>query len=413
MTMKLHIQADRIFKDLNSLRQIGKTPWDGVTRLPFTEEDQAAREYLLHEMHSIGLETRVDEASSVCGVRPGNTDKSHAVVMGSHYDTVINGGAYDGILGVVCGLEVLRVLHENQVQLSKPVELIAFNDEEGVRFNRGFTGSKAIIGHVTDEDIWKTRDRQGISLGQAMQQAGFDPTLIGKVQREPEQISAYVELHIEQGPVLEAEQLDIGVVTTIAGTWRTFVEIIGRPDHAGTTPMHMRKDPLVAAAQLIAKLPGFAHLVDPQGVATVGIVNVEPNVANVVPAKVTFSLDIRSQFGGAARQVTARVIEEARSICGDQLECNIRMAMEEEPVHADHHIQQVIEDAAKENGYAFKRMFSGAGHDAQIMALLCPVGMIFVPSRSGRSHSHLEYTTPEAIAKGAQVLLDAILTLAK
>jgi allantoate deiminase len=397
---------------LAHLRQFGKTPWDGVTRLPFTDEDRLAREYLIGAMQKADLKTNVDAVSSIVGRREGLNSNEGSIMIGSHYDTVINGGAYDGILGVVCGLEVLRVLQEHQIQLKKPVELIAFNDEEGVRFSRGFTGSKAIIGHVTDEDLWKTRDRAGVSLGQAMQQAGFDPSQIPHVQRKPEEISAYLELHIEQGPVLEAENIDIGIVTTIAGTWRTFVEIIGRPDHAGTTPMHMRKDPLVAAAQLVAKVPEFAHLVDPQGVATVGILNVEPNVANVVPAKVTFSLDIRSQFGGAARTVTQRVIEEARLICGDALECNIRMAMEEEPVHTDAKLQQAIEDATELNGYTGKRMFSGAGHDAQIMALLCPVGMIFVPSRSGRSHSHLEYTSPEAIAKGAQVLLDTVLKLA-
>jgi len=410
--LKYLIQADRIHEDLAHLRQFGKTPWDGVTRLPFTDEDRLAREYLIGAMQKADLKINVDAVSSIVGRREGSSNEG-SIMIGSHYDTVINGGAYDGILGVVCGLEVLRVLQEHQIHLKKPIELIAFNDEEGVRFNRGFTGSKAIIGHVTDEDLWKTRDRAGVSLGQAMQQAGFDPSLIPQVQRKPEEISAYLELHIEQGPVLEAENIDIGIVTTIAGTWRTFVEIIGRPDHAGTTPMHMRKDPLVAAAQLVAKVPGFAHLIDPQGVATVGILNVEPNVANVVPAKVTFSLDIRSQFGGAARTVTQRVIEEARLICGDALECNIRMAMEEEPVHTDAKLQQAIEEATELNGYTGKRMFSGAGHDAQIMALLCPVGMIFVPSRSGRSHSHLEYTTPEAIAKGAQVLLDTVLKLAQ
>lgn len=411
--MKYLIQADRIHNDLANLRQFGKTPWDGVTRMPFTPEDQAAREYLIEAMQKAGLKTKVDAVTSIVGRREGQLQGEGSIMLGSHYDTVINGGAYDGILGVLCGLEVLRVLQEHQIQLKKPVELIAFNDEEGVRFSRGFTGSKAIIGHVTDEDIWKTRDRAGVSLGQAMQQAGFEPASIPQAERKPGEISAYLELHIEQGPVLEAENTDIGIVTTIAGTWRTFVEIIGRPDHAGTTPMHMRKDPLVAAAQLVAKLPSFAHLIDPQGVATVGILNVEPNVANVVPSKVTFSLDIRSQYGGAAGTVTQRVIEEARDICGDALECNIRMALEEEPVHTDPLLQLAIEEATKQNGFSGKRMFSGAGHDAQIMALLCPVGMIFVPSRSGRSHSHLEYTSPEAIAKGAQVLLDTVLKLAE
>ena len=411
--LKYQIQANRIANDLANLRQFGKTPWDGVTRLPFTEEDRAAREYLLHEMQKANLQTSVDAVSSIIARRAGSNNQEGSIMVGSHYDTVINGGAYDGILGVVCGLEVMRVLQEQNIPLRKTVELIAFNDEEGVRFNRGFTGSKALIGHVTEEDLWKTRDRNGISLGQAMQQSGFDPAQIPQLKRKPEEVSAYLELHVEQGPVLEEENLDIGIVTTIAGTWRTFVEIIGRPDHAGTTPMHMRKDPLVAAAKLIAKVPEFAHLVDPQGVATVGILQVEPNVANVVPAKVTFSLDIRSQFGGAARTVTQKILEEARTICGESLECNVRMAMEEEPVHTDPILQQAIEDATFLNGYTGKRMFSGAGHDAQIMALLCPVGMIFVPSRSGRSHSHLEYTSPEAIAKGAQVLFDTVIKLAQ
>ena len=412
--MKMQINLHRMMKDLESLRQFGKTDEGGVSRHPFSKEDQQAREYLIQEAEKNGLTARVDPASSVILRYEGKNPNAPVILIGSHYDTEINGGAYDGILGVVTGLEVVRVLNENKIRLEHPVEVIAFNDEEGSRFGKGFAGSKAMTGRLFPKDLEESRDRNGISLGQAMQAAGFDPSLIPMAQRNSSELHAFVELHIEQGPVLEHDGEDIGIVTTIVGTCRYNIIVHGRPDHAGTTPMEMRKDPLVAAAKVIAKIPDLAHLYDPQGVATVGIIQTKPGAANVVPASASFSLDVRSKVPGAARGVVERILEELKQACGKELTfeaINLKSVQQETPVDFHPWVQKNIELAAKKLGVRYRYMFSGAGHDAELIAELSPTGMIFVPSREGRSHSPLEYTKPEHIEKGAQVMLETVLNL--
>jgi len=411
--MKVKASIKRIENDLQNLRQFGKTEQNGVTRLPFTAEDKAARDYLTQAMQAAGMQVHVDGASNVVGHLEGAKPELPILMIGSHYDTVINGGAYDGILGVVCALEAVRALQECGIKPQRSVDIIAFNDEEGTRFHRGFSGSLAMIGQLTEADLNNDKDRNGISQAELMLQHGFDPHQITSAKRQAEELFAYLELHIEQGPVLAQLGLDIGVVTAIVGTTRYFVEITGQADHAGTTPMTMRKDALAAAAAVIAKVPAYAGLADPNGVATVGFMKVEPCAVNVVPAKVTFSLDIRSQKAEAVPVVAARILQDVKQVCGDELSYQVTMAMSEEPVAMDAGLQDVIEQAAKENGYTARRMVSGAGHDAQIVARICPVAMIFVPSQGGRSHCAVEYTSPEAIAKGAQVLLDTVIQLTK
>jgi allantoate deiminase len=410
----MQINLARMMNDLENLRQYGKTADGGVSRHPFTEEDQKARAYLLQEAEKYGLKVRIDPVSSVIARYEGNKLNAPVIMMGSHYDTVINGGAYDGILGVITALEVLRVLSENKIVLEHPLEMIAFNDEEGSRFGKGFACSKAMTGRLFTKDIEESRDRNGVSLGQAMQAAGFDPSLVPLACRNASDLHAFVELHIEQGPVLEHAQEDIGIVTTIVGSCRYNINIFGRPDHAGTTPMEMRKDPLVAAAKVIAKIPEFAHLLDPQGVATVGFIQTRPGAANVVPATASFSLDVRSKIPGAARGVVERIFEELQLVCGSNLSyeaINLKSIQQETPVDMNTWIQHSIEKAAQKLGVKYRYMFSGAGHDAELIAELCPTGMIFVPSREGRSHSPLEYTKPEHIEKGAQVMLETVLNL--
>ena len=412
--MTLQINLARMMNDLENLRQFGKTSDGGVSRHPFTEEDQKARAYLLHEAEKYGLKVRLDPVSSVIARYEGKNPDAPVIMMGSHYDTVINGGAYDGILGVITALEVLRVLSENKIVLEHPLEMIAFNDEEGSRFGKGFACSKAMTGRLFTKDIEESRDRNGVSLGQAMQAAGFDPSLVPLARRNASDLHAFVELHIEQGPVLEHAQEDIGIVTTIVGGCRYNIILHGRPDHAGTTPMEMRKDPLVAASKVIAKIPDFAHLFDPQGVATVGFIQAKPGAANVVPAAVSFSLDVRSKLHGAARAVAERILQELQQVCGTELTMeaiSLKSIQQETPADMNTWVQQSIEKAAQKLGVKYRYMFSGAGHDAELIAELCPTGMIFVPSRDGRSHSPLEYTKPEHIEKGAQVMLETVLNL--
>ncbi len=414
MVVKWQINRERMLRDLDNLRQFGKTEDQGVSRHPFTPEDHLARQYLIQEAKKFGFSVRLDPVSTVIARYVGKDENAPAILLGSHYDSVINGGAFDGILGVVTALEVLRVLSENNIRLQHPVEMIAFNDEEGSRFGKGFACSKAMTGRLTLEDAETSFDKNGISLAEAMQRSGFEPKDIPLAKRHSTELHAFVELHIEQGPVLDAHQEDIGIVTTIVGTCRYQITIFGRPDHAGTTPMTMRKDPLVAAAKVIAKIPELARLYDPQGVGTVGQISTKPGAANVVPASTTFSLDVRSKIPGAARNAVQRILQELETVCGTELKFeakNLKSLQQETPVEMHPQVQQAIESSVQQFGIPYRYMFSGAGHDAELIAELCPTGMIFVPSVEGRSHSPFEYTKPEHIEIGARVMMQTVLNL--
>lgn len=288
MNNELKTIEDNIVKALDALQKFTATPGYGVTRLPYTEEARAACAYLKERMEAVGLVVRLDNSGAVIGRLEGKSPST--IMIGSHFDSVKHGGAYDGIAGVVCAIEVARLLKESGKELGCSLEVIATNDEEGARFNAGLFTGKVLLGQLTSEDIKGQVDAEGISVYQAMAAYGLKPEEIAQHKRAD--IKAFIEIHIEQGPVLEAEHKEIGIVDVIVGIKRARITIKGRADHAGTMPMHMRKDALEQATKVISKIGDRARLFR-NCVATVGFLQVEPNVMNIIPKNVTFVVDIR------------------------------------------------------------------------------------------------------------------------
>lgn len=288
-------RLDRIKKDIEKLAEYNATPGQGLTRFSFSEEDRRAREYIKEQMILAGLEVYEDAAGTVVGRRNGRDNNLPSVMVGSHFDSVRNGGNFDGPAGVVTALEIARLLHENNIETEHPIEFVALVEEEGGRFGAGLFGSRAMVGRVSEQELNSNRDENGITTGEAMLKFGLDPCTIQKAKRPPGSLKAFFELHIEQGPVLEAERKDIGIVNTIVGIRHYEVEITGRPDHAGTTPMNMRADALVLSSKVVMAVNKLAKEAGEGTVATVGSLRVSPGATNIVPGKVVFTIDIRSR----------------------------------------------------------------------------------------------------------------------
>ncbi|MDO5715506.1 MAG: Zn-dependent hydrolase [Tissierellia bacterium] len=402
----MKINITRIMKDLETFATFNQTPGEGVTRLSFTKEDQQARDYLVEEFNKYQLPYYTDGYGTLFA-KYGEGKESF--LIGSHFDTVRHGGEYDGILGVVCGLEVLRVLQENQVPLRHPLELVCMNDEEGVRFAMGVANSRAMIGEITTKDL-KTYKDGDQSLEQVMEEFGIEVNL-EDAKKDPKDLKGYLELHIEQGPVLDQEDIDIGIVKTIQGISRTSITFEGRAGHAGTTPMDMRKDALLAGAEFITH---FNHLVKSyQGpVGTVGELEITPNTSNVIPGKATIYIDIRGEDFDQVLALTHEALQD-----GEKIGKAHGLTVHHSDIYSvptsemDKDLMEKIEEACIKNKYSYKIMNSGAGHDAMNMEKITPSAMIFVKSEKGISHSPLEYTSPEDIEKGAQVMLDTVLNI--
>jgi N-carbamoyl-L-amino-acid hydrolase len=334
------------------------------------------------------------------------------VLAGSHLDSVPNGGRFDGALGVMAAVECLRCIDEHGVQPELPIEAVAFTDEEG-RFG-GFVGSSAVVGTMTYDEVLRRRDLRGVSLAEAMRQVGFDPTNIGTARRDPQDIRGYVELHIEQGPILESLGVPIGVVQGIVAGSRTWITFHGRADHAGTTPMAMRQDAFLGAAEFGLRVRELV-LAEGSGstVATVGALELRPGASNIVPESAFLTLDLRDISG----QVVHRLLERVGALAHDiaarwDLTVTLERMRSSESAQMSPRIQSAIDGVAHALGHQTHRMNSGAGHDAQIMAKITEAGMIFVPSRQGRSHSPAEFTDWEHVENGANVLLNTLLRLA-
>jgi N-carbamoyl-L-amino-acid hydrolase len=405
----LRINLPRLRKDLEELGDIGKTPEGGVWRSSFSESDMEARRWYLTRLEEAGLRHWTDAAGNIYA-RLG--DGGPAVVAGSHLDSVPNGGRFDGALGVMAAFECLRRIKEQGVRTKFPVEAVAFTDEEG-RFG-GFVGSFAVIGTLPYEEIQRRRDLRGLPLADAMRHVGLDPEKIGEARREPRDIKAYVELHIEQGPILESLNIPIGVVQGIVAGSRTWITFHGRADHAGTTPMAMRKDALLGAAEFSLRV---REMVLSQGsgstVGTVGVLELKPGGSNIVPESAFLTLDLRD----ISWDVLQRLLEHVRVMAHEiaekwGLEVTVERMRLSEPAQMSPHLQAVIDEVARDLGHKTHWMNSGAGHDAQVMAKITDSGMIFVPSRHGRSHSPAEFTDWDQIENGANVLLNTLLRLA-
>ncbi|MCX5733573.1 MAG: Zn-dependent hydrolase [candidate division NC10 bacterium] len=400
--MKLHIDFPRLRRDLTELGAIGRTAEGGVSRPSFSEADMRARRWLLDRIAAAGLAARVDAAGNIFARLGGD---GPAVMVGSHLDTVPNGGTLDGALGVLAGLECLRRIRELGLPLRHPLELVAFTDEEG-RFG-GFFGSYALTGALTPGDIPGIKDTQGERIVDVMARHGLDAMQAPSARRDPAEIRAYVELHIEQGPVLEANRVPIGLVEAIVGIHRIGVTFHGRADHAGTTPIPDRKDALLGAADLIRR---GRDLVLAEGTPasrlTVGVVQVKPGVANIVPAEVFLTYELREVSAEMLRELAAEsraLIAEVAEAAG--LTASVETILDIPPVPLADAVKDAILAATKELGCAYMRLSAMAGHDAQVIGRVAPAGMIFVSSKDGRSHSPLEFTADDEIERGANVLL--------
>lgn len=405
----VRIKLARLKRDLEELGAIGRTPQGGVSRPSFSDADMQARRWLADRISAAGMVARVDAAGNIFGRWQSG---SPVVLVGSHIDSVPNGGRLDGALGVLAVLECLRRVKEEGVRLRHPLELVAFTDEEGA-FG-GFFGSYAFTGVLRAEDIQQAKDSKGLRIVDAMARHGMDAMQAPAAYRDPKDIRAYVELHIEQGPVLEARQIPIGIVDAIVGIHRYGITFRGRADHAGPTPMPDRKDALLGASDLVLKGRELALKAgSPASRITVGVVQLKPGVANIVPAEAYLTYEIREQSAGLLRLLA----EKSQALAADiartwELEVSVETILQIDPVPLAEEVKAAIAAAAQEMGLQQLRMPAMAGHDAQVVGRVAPAGMIFVPSKDGRSHSPLEFTADEDVERGANVLLLALLKLA-
>jgi allantoate deiminase len=406
------IDGERLWRRISDLGDIGKQDSGGVTRLSFTDEERAAKDRVASYMEEAGLSVYEDAAGNLFGRREGRDPNLPAVLIGSHVDSVYNGGNFDGPLGVLAGVEVLQTMEEQGIETEHPIEVVTFTDEEGVRFSFGMIGSRALAGKLTPEDLTRYKDENGVSIAEAMRAYGLDPEKIGEAARPEDSIKAYVELHIEQGRVLENENLPAGVVTGIAGpVWLRF-SLEGETGHAGATPMNLRRDALATAAKIMGIVETEAAKTG-TSVATVGQLEVEPGGINIIPGKARFSLDLRDIDEGVRDRVEGRILEEAEEVCrrrGVRLEIETLQRLA--PAPCSDPVRSAAEKACEKFGIRPHALPSGAGHDGMQLTDLCPIGMIFVRSRNGVSHNPDEWSSQEDCAVGADALYWTVLDLA-
>ena len=385
--------------DLEAAARIGGDGRGGVTRFAWSPELAEANAWLMQQLTELGLETELDPAGNVIG--RWTAGEGEAVALGSHLDTVPSGGCYDGALGVLAALDVVRRFKAEGFEPTRPLWVVSFNDEEGGRFQTGMLGSRAFCGDCDFED-WERRGVAG-----AMAEAGFDFGRLGEAARVGE-LGAYLELHIEQGPVLERSGLDLGVVTAITGMLGFRARFVGEANHAGTTPMELRRDALAGTARAVLALREEARGRDDM-TANVGVVSAEPSGFNVVPGASEFTIDVRSATADGFARLEPFVRETLERIAAEEeLGLELLETHRKQPVALDPALQDALEAAAGEEGATTRRMPSGAGHDAMVLAHHIPAAMLFVPSRGGLSHTPDEFTTPEQCELGARVLARAV-----
>jgi len=378
-----------------------------MTRPALGEADLAARDWFRTKLTAAGLEVRTDPAANLIGRLPAaDPERARTVLVGSHLDAVPHGGKLDGALGVVAALECARVLVEEGVDLPWNLEVVDFTDEEGHHF-AGTVGSRAMMGLVKPDELNRRKTADVPTLAEDFHKLGLDPEGLLNAGRAPESFRAYLELHIEQGPRMEAQGLDIAAVTGIVGIYRYVVEVLGEANHAGTTPMATRRDALVAATEVLRLIPEWTRAVSDNAVATVGQIAVEPGAVNVIPGVCRFSVELRSLVSSEM----VRVRDRLRGWLAENVDHTMDAVLEKDGVQLDEGMIELIMAAGEAEGYRTARLPSGAGHDGQSFAPYVPTGMIFIPSRGGLSHCPQEYSKPEWILAGAQTLLQTLLRL--
>ncbi len=409
LSSDLRIDIDRLSDRLAALAEIGAIEGtEGCARLALTDEDKAGRDLVVSWMRDLDLTITVDSIGNVVGVMDGEHD-GQPVMTGSHIDTVRTGGRYDGNLGVLAGLEVIETLRAAGITPQRGLAVAFFTDEEGARFPPDMLGSLVYVGGMSVEEALAIEGIDGATVGGELDRIGY----LGPAPIPAPAPHAFVELHVEQGPVLEAEELTIGAVTGVQGISWTEVSVTGQSNHAGTTPMALRKDPAVVAFRTAAFVRELADELGAPQVATVGRMHLHPNLVNVVPATADFTIDLRHTDNDVlldAERQTHEFLLEAAAAEGCTIETKSLARFD--PVEFNEAVVACVEQAAVTQGHAVRRMPSGAGHDAQMLARVCPTGMIFVPSVDGLSHNPAEYTSPADLKAGANVLLQVMLELA-
>ena len=401
------VSKERLLRNLKKLSEFGINKNNGNDRIAYSDYDIQAREYLKEYLKNLGLKVEVDYAANIIARKEGANKKLKPIIFGSHIDAVPNGGHFDGPLGVIAGIEALETIFDNKIITSHPLELIIFTNEEG-----GVFGSRALAGKLNN-DALGVKTASGYTNGEGVDRLGGNQKRIFEVIKSSDDYHAFVELHIEQGNILNKSNVDIGVVTGIVGLKWWDVVIEGFANHAGTTPMDERKDPMITAADFILLVRKVISELPGNQVGTVGKIEAYPGAPNVIPGKVKLSLEIRDLDENKIDFLFSEIEKKAKMVASKN-ETTISFSsidINASPALMNKQIQSLIIDSANQLNYSFKKMPSGAGHDAQDMAIIVPSGMIFIPSIDGISHSPKELSSDEDVYKGANVLLNTILKL--
>ncbi len=404
---ELRIDAARLMARLHRFGKIGALPGGGVCRLALSDADKAGRDHLVAEMRRLGLTVTIDRIGNVWGTRPGSAD-GPPVMVGSHIDSVATGGLYDGTLGVLAGLELVETLNDTGRRTRRPLAVAAFTNEEGARFAPDMMGSGVHQGALDLDAMLAVRGIDSAVLGAELERIGY----AGDAPPGILTPAAFLELHIEQGPVLEQDGVEIGAVTGVQGISWTEYSVIGQSNHAGTTPMAQRRDAGIVAARIALAAREVAAEIGPPQVATVGTFELSPGLVNVVPERAQLTVDLRHTEARTLARARDRVQAAAKAAAAAEgCDLKIRSLADFPPVAFDAALVAHVEAIARARGHSVRRMPSGAGHDAQMFAPNCPTAMIFVPSRGGLSHNIAEHTEPDQLVAGAQVLCDVALDL--
>jgi N-carbamoyl-L-amino-acid hydrolase len=404
----LRIDANRLAARIDALAAIGTIAGGGVSRLALTAEDRAGRDRVVGWMRELGLAVTIDAIGNVVGVRRGS-ESGPPVMCGSHIDTVRTGGRFDGNLGVLAGLEVIQTLNDANIATRRPLAVAFFTNEEGARFSPDMMGSLVYVGGLPLEEALATIGIDGESVGDCLTRIGYD----GTAPCGNPQVHAYVELHVEQGPVLDIEGITIGAVEGVQGISWTEFTALGVSNHAGTTPMRLRHDAGYVACAIAQHAREIARSLGGDQVATVGAINLSPNLVNVIANKAVFTVDLRNTDEATLQEAERRLQAFAAEIAAaEDVVLSHRTLARFEPVTFNPAVVDLVEATARRLGHSLRRLPSGAGHDAQMLARVCPAGMIFVPSVGGISHNVKEFTALPDLEAGANVLLHTLLALA-
>ncbi|EFV76386.1 M20 family metallo-hydrolase [Cytobacillus firmus] len=408
-TTKLMVNRKRLLDTINVSSSIGALENGGLNRLALTEEDKEMRNIFVKWLQEEKLDVRVDDLGNIYGRRKGKLNDSPAVAIGSHLDTQPCGGRFDGILGVLTALEVVRTLNENNIETDYPIEIVNFTNEEGARFEPPMLGSGGVAGEFTTDFIYNTKDNENISFQEALKKIQY----MGDEKHRLRDIKYFIELHVEQGPILEKNNKLIGIVEGIQGISWLNVKVVGETNHAGPTPMEDRKDALAPSAKMVTKVYEITNEIEGLK-TTVGKLNVKPNITNVIPGEVEFMIDVRHKDDEIRAGTIDRLREQLGTIAVmNNVEVTISTDWNSDAVLFSSEVMDAISEAAGVLGYSTLRLFSGPGHDAKYISKMADTGMIFLPSINGISHNEKELTLEDDIEKGANVLLNTILKLAR